>query len=133
MKLFTIEHQQEMDSDDDMQKPPLVDSDEERKSPSGVGPSTSESDKEGKKRLEKERKEEEKREKEEMKRRKREEKMTSRNEQADEGKNFFKKSFNQLSGFFAQRKRVEETPKEGVKCRVSLLDGSEYQTVVDVS
>lgn len=121
-----------MDSDDDIQKPPLVDSDDDRKSPSAIRPSTSESDKEAKKRLEKERKEQEKREKEEIRQRKQDEKLASRNDQTDK-ENFLKKSFNQLSGFFTQKKRVEVRPKEGVKCRVSLLDGSDYQTVVDVS
>ncbi|ESO03819.1 hypothetical protein HELRODRAFT_191970 [Helobdella robusta] len=129
--------------DDDIRKPPLDDLDESTAHPqSPTNPqspqppaeqiSPQESEKDRKKRLKLEEKEREKREKSLAKA----EKDSKGRTQAGEG-GFVKNTFSHISGFFTSPKpsksRPEVRPKEGVTCRVVLLDGSDYQTVVDTT
>lgn len=134
-----------MDSDDDIRKTPLNESDAERRAYEGGGmidgeengviEETETNEKEDKKAKKKIEKEMEKERKEEEKRRKKQEKEAEKHTEGGGkgGVEFVRKSFSHLSGFFSSRKgrKGVAKKKEGVDCKVTLLDGSEFNTTVD--
>ena len=128
-----------MDSDEDIRKVPLNESDQEVKmdqerpssgSPIATVPEHVDKllDKKAQKKLKKEQKAEEKR-------LKKQEREAQKSQGGGGGVQFMRKSFNHLSNMLAPniiKKNNQKPIENAVSCKVTLLDGSEYSTSIDV-